>query len=162
DLWWYPDGGAIAPDGSVYFSENGETGAQLNGGHLNGPNVIGVFRCSPSASASCGTHTLTRFGTSAAPPPCPVFQCYPDYYDATPSIAIDPAGHIVVAYTYSAVDRGPKGMYVRTSDDGHTWSRSVLMNDKGDSSVPQIASGPTPGHFRRAWQDDRTGACNPG
>ena len=24
-LWWYPDGGAIGPDGTVYFSENGES-----------------------------------------------------------------------------------------------------------------------------------------
>jgi hypothetical protein len=160
DLWWYADGGAVAPNGDVYFTENGETGTQLNVGHLDGPDVLAVLRCSPSTTSSCAHPVTTSIGTSAAPPPCPVFQCYPDYYDATPSIAIDPAGHLVVAYTYSAVGRGPKGLYVRTSDDGHTWSTSVLVNDKGDSSVPQIASGPTPGDFRLAWQDDRTGAFN--
>src|SRR5215467_467652 len=97
-------------------------GTPTNGGHVNGPDVIGVFGCSGSASASCGTYTLTRFGTSAAPPPCPVFQCYPDYYDATPSVAADSAGHIVVAYTFSTVAGGPKSLYVAISGDGLTWS----------------------------------------
>ena len=160
DLWWYPDGGAIGPDGAVYFSENGESGSPTNGGHVNGPDVIGVFRCSGSATLSCGAHTLAAFGTSAAPPPCPVFQCYPDYYDATPSVAADSAGHIVVAYTFSTVANGPKSLYTVTSDDGVTWTPPSLVNSQGDSSFPQIASGPAPGDFRLAWQDNRTGAFN--
>ncbi len=144
DLWWYPDGGAVSPDGTVYFSENGESGSQLNVGHLNGPDVIGVFGCSGSASASCGPHTLTTFGTSAAPPPCPVFQCYPDYYDATPSVAVDSTGHIVVAYTFSTVAGGPKSLYTATSDNGTAWTAPVLVNSRGDSNFPQLASGPGP------------------
>jgi len=160
NLWWYPDGGAIAPDGAVYFSENGETGSQLNVGHLDGPAVVGVFRCTPSRTASCWDPTLTSFGTSAAPPPCSVFQCYPDYYDATPSVAVDSAGHIVVAYTFSSVPKGPKALNVVSSNDGVTWSAPLLINAKGDSNVPQIAAGPSAGDFRLAWQDDRTGAFN--
>jgi hypothetical protein len=163
ELWWYPDGGAIGPDGTVYFSENGESGGSgspTNGGHVNGPDVIGVFRCSGSASLSCGTHTLTTFGTSAPPPPCPVFQCYPDYYDATPSVAADSTGHLVVAYTFSTVANGPKSLYTATSDDGVSWSAPRLVNSQGDSNFPQIASGPAPGDFRLAWQDNRTGAFN--
>jgi len=159
-LWWYPDGGAIGPDGTVYFSENGESGSPTNGGHVNGPDVIGVFRCSKDASLSCGAPALTSFGTSAAPPPCPVFQCYPDYYDATPSVAVDTAGHIVVAYTFSTTANGPKSLYTVTSDDGATWTAPRLVNSRGDSSFPQIASGPVPGDFRLAWQDNRTGAFN--
>jgi hypothetical protein len=162
-LWWYPDGGAIGPDGSVYFSENGESagpGSPTNGGHVNGPDVIGLFRCPGSASASCGTRTPTRFATSAAPPPCPVFQCYPDYHDATPSVAADPAGHVVVAYTLSTTADGPKSLYTITSDDGVTWTTPRLVNAQGDSNFPQIASGPAPGDFRLAWQDNRTGAFN--
>jgi hypothetical protein len=163
DLWWYPDGGAIAPDGRVYFSENGESGqpgSPTNGGHVNGPDVIGVFRCSPSASASCGTPALTRLGTSAPPPPCPVFQCYPDYYDATPSVAADAAGRIAVAYTFSTVAGGPKSLYTVTSGDGVTWTTPHLVNTQGDSNFPQIAAGPAAGDFRLAWQDNRTGAFN--
>lgn len=160
DLWWYADGGAVAPDGTVYFSEDGETGSQLNVGHLDGPAEVAVLRCSPSATSSCAHPAITSFGTSAAPPPCPVFQCYPDYYDATPSVAVDSAGHIVVAYTFSTVQNGPKSLYVRRSDDGVTWSAPKLLNARGDSNVPQIANGPTAGDFRLAWQDDRTGAFN--
>jgi hypothetical protein len=163
DLWWYADGGAIATDGKVYFSENGESGqpgSPTNGGHVNGPDVIGVFRCSGSASASCGTHTLTRFGTSAAPPPCPVFQCYPDYYDATASVAVDSAGSIAVAYTFSTVTNGPKRLYTVTSHNGTAWTTPTLVNSRGDSNFPQIAAGPAPGDLRLAWQDNRTGAFN--
>src|SRR5260370_23940489 len=151
DLWWYPDGGAIGPDGTVYFSENGESGepgSPTNGGHLNGPDVIGVFRCTPDASASCGTHALTTFGTSAPPPPCPVFQCYPDYYDATPSVAADSAGHIVVAYTFSTAANGPKRLYTVTSGDGVTCTTPHLGNSPRDSNFPQIASAPAPRDFR--------------
>jgi hypothetical protein len=160
ELWWYPDGGAIAPDGSVYFSENGETGSQLNVGHLDGKAVVALLRCYPGTTSSCVHPTLTSFGRSAAPPPCAVFQCYPDYYDATASVAVDAAGHMVVAYTLSSVANGPKSLYVRRSDDGVTWSAPRLVNDEGDSNVPQIANGPSSGDFRLAWQDDRTGAFN--
>jgi hypothetical protein len=160
DLWWYADGGAIGPDGTVYFSENGETGSQLNGQHLNGPGVIGVFGCSGSASASCGRHTLTTFGTSAAPPPCPVSGCYPDYYAATASVAADPGGHIAVAYTFSTRANGPKRLYTVTSDNGTAWTAPTLVNSGGDSNFPQIAAGPAAGDFRLAWQDNRTGAFN--
>jgi hypothetical protein len=160
DLWWYPDGGAIGLDGAVYFSENGETGSQLNGQHLNGPGVIGVFRCSGSASASCGRHTLATFGTSAAPPPCPVSGCYPDYYAATASVAVDSSGDIAVAYTFSTRTNGPKRLYTVTSHNGTAWTAPKLVNSRGDSNFPQIAAGPAPGDFRLAWQDNRTGAFN--
>jgi len=154
-VWWYSDGGTIAPDGSVYFALNGETGK-----HLEGPVYISVLRCTPSARVSCANPTWTTLDTSAPAPPCHVFQCYQDYYAATPSIASDTSGHLVAAYTFGAVDHGPKRLYTRTSDDGVTWSARTLANSKGDSNVPQIAAGPGSGDFRLAWQDDRTGAFN--
>jgi len=160
DLWWYADGGAMAPDGIVYFSENGETGAQLNVGHLDGPDVVAVLRCFPSATSSCSEPDLTTFGTSAAPPPCPVFQCYPDYYDATSSVAVDRAGHVLVAYTFGVVPNGPKSLYTVRSGNGTIWRSPTLINARGDSNVPQLASGPAVDDFRLAWQDNRTGAFN--
>lgn len=86
--------------------------------------------------------------------------CYPDYFAATGSIAVDASGHLVFAYTLSDVANGPKSLYVRTSNDAVNWSQNVLVNALGDSSVPQIESGPSPGDFRLAWQDDRTGKFN--
>jgi hypothetical protein len=159
DFWWYTDGGAVAPDGTVYFTENGESGS-ASGGHQNGPNQISVLRCTPDPAVSCQDPTWTTFGTSAAPPPCPVFGCYPDYYAPTPSVAVDRSGRLIVAYSFSMVRNGPKSLFVRTSTDGTTWSPPDLINAKGDTSFPQIASGPSPGDFRLAWQDDRTGAFN--
>ncbi len=106
------------------------------------------------------TRRSSSFGAAAEPPPCPVPGCYPDYFAATGSIAIDATGHLVFAYTFSEVPNGPKSLYVRTSDDGVNWSPNVLVNALGDSSVPQIDSGPSPGDFRLAWQDNRTGKFN--
>jgi hypothetical protein len=73
-----------------------------------------------------------------------VFQCYPDYYDATPSVAVDATGRIVVAYTFGTVAGGPKRLYTVTSGDGVTWTTPVLVNARGDSNFPQIAAGPAP------------------
>jgi hypothetical protein len=87
--------------------------------------------------------------------------CYPDYFAATGAIAIDGSGHMVFAYTFSSEANGPKSLYVRTSDDGVNWSTPpTLVNGQGDSSVPQIDAGPSPGDFRLAWQDNRTGRFN--
>lgn len=159
-VWWYADGGAYAPNGDVYFSLNGETSVSGHGHELDGPGVVALLRCSPSATKACADPTVTSFGTAAEPPPCPVPGCYPDYFAATGSIAIDASGQMAFAYTLSDQPNGPKPLYVRTSNDGVNWSPNVLVNSLGDSNVPQIDSGPSPGDFRLAWQDNRTGSFN--
>jgi hypothetical protein len=159
-LWWYANGGAFAPNGDAYFALDGETTLSGHGKDFDGPAEIALLRCSPSATRSCGNPTLTPFGVAAPPPPCPVYGCYSDYLVATGAIAIDGTGHMVFAYTFTHEPNGPKALYVRTSDDAVHWSGRVLVNALGDSSVPQIEAGPTPGDFRLAWQDDRTGAFN--
>jgi hypothetical protein len=89
-----------------------------------------------------------------------VAGCYPDYYAATGAIAIDATGHMAFAYTFSSQANGPKSLYVRTSNNGVSWSAPTLVNTNGDSTFPQIDTGPTSGDFRLAWQDDRTGRFN--
>ncbi|MFL5796434.1 MAG: sialidase family protein [Actinomycetota bacterium] len=159
-LWWYATGGSIAPNGDAYFAFDGETSLSGHGHDFDGPVELALLRCSPSATTSCGDPTVTSFGVSAAPPPCPVPGCYADYFAATSSIAVDPAGHMVFAYTFSSEPNGPKSLYVRTSDDGAHWNSSVLVNSRGDSSFPDIEAGPTAGDVRLAWQDNRTGRFN--
>jgi hypothetical protein len=159
-LWWYADGGAISPNGDVYFSLNGEASLSGHGHDFDGPSQLALLRCSPSTVTSCGNPTLTSFGTSAPSPPCQVSGCYPDYFAATASIAIDTSGHMAFAYTFSTTANGPKALYVQTSNDGVQWNPRVLVNAQGDSNVPQIDSGPSPGDFRLAWQDNRTGRFN--
>ena len=159
-VWWYADSGAIAPNGDVFFALNGETSLSGHGHELDGPSIIATLRCSPSGSQSCASPTLHAFATAAASPPCPVPGCYPDYYAGTPAVAVDSAGHIVVAYTSSSVDNAPKALRVQASDDGSNWSVPVVINAQGDSSFPQIDHGPAAGDFRLVWQDDRTGRFN--
>jgi hypothetical protein len=158
-LWWYANGGAIAPNGDAYFALDGESSLTGHGHDFDGPVEIALLRCSPSASLSCGNPTLTSFGVSPAPPLCSVPGCYPDYFAATGAIAIDATGHKVFAYTFGDVGKGAKKLYVQTSNGG-AWSPRVLVNGRGDSSVPQIDVGPTAGDVRLAWQDNRTGAYN--
>jgi hypothetical protein len=158
-LWWYANGGAVASNGDVFFALDGESSLSGHGHDFDGPDEVALLRCSPSPTRSCGNPVLTTFGVSAPPPPCPVAGCYPDYFAATGAIAIDPTDHMVFAYTFGEVPNGPKSLFVQTSDDGTTWGPPVLVNDQGDSSVPQIAAGAA-GDFRLAWQDDRTGRFN--
>ena len=159
-LWWYATGGAIAPNGDAYFALDGETSLSGHGHDFDGPVQIALLRCSPSATTACGNPTLTSFGVAAAPPPCPVSGCYPDYFAATGAISIDGTGHMVFAYSFSESANGPKSLYVRTSDDGTQWSGRILVNRLGDSNVPQIDAGPSAGDVRLAWQDNRTGKFN--
>ena len=159
-LWWYGNGGTFGPDGNVYFAMDGESSLSGHGHDFDGPDEVALLRCSSSAASSCGNPTVTSFGVAAPPPPCPVPGCYPDYFAATGAIGIDSAGRMVFAYTFSRVTNGPKSLYVKTTDDGVHWSRKVLLNGSGDSSVPQVAAGPSAGTFHLAWQDDRTGKFN--
>jgi hypothetical protein len=160
-LWWYANGGDYAPNGDVYFALDGESSVSGHGHDFDGPVHVALLRCSPATTRSCANPTLISFGAAEQPPPCPVPGCYPDYFAATGSIAIDAIGHMVFAYTFSDQPNAPKKLYVRTSDDGVHWTPTIPtpMNALGDSNVPQIDSS-TPGDFRLAWQDDRTGRFN--
>jgi hypothetical protein len=159
-LWWYSNGVAMAPDGDVYFAMDGEASLSGHGHSFDGPDEVALLRCSSSPTLSCANPTLTSFGVASPPPPCEVPGCYPDYFAATGAIAIDGSGHLVFAYTFSSVANGPKSLHVRTSYDGVRWSAARIVNDQGDSNVPQIAAGPVTGDVRLAWQDDRTGRFN--
>ena len=121
-LWWYANGGAMAPNGDVYFAMDGEASLSGHGHDFDGPDEVALLRCSPSPTTSCANPTLTSFGVAAPPPPCAVPGCYPDYFAATGAIAIDGSGHMAFAYTFSSVANGPKSLYVRTSDDGVHWA----------------------------------------
>jgi hypothetical protein len=146
--WWFTYGEAVTPHGDVYFAQVGESGV-----HLDGPQRISVLRC--TARLSC---TRTIFGTSQPPPLCPVRGCYADFFAAQAAIASDPTGALVFAYSMNTVPHAVQRLYVRTSRDGRTWSSPILVSDHGDSNFPALASGPTPGDVRLAWQDNRYGS----
>jgi hypothetical protein len=74
-------------------------------------------------------------------------------------LSVDSAGKVLVAYTLNTTAGAPKGLYVRTSADGATWSARQQLNGLGDSGFPVVSHGPTAGDFRVAWQDNRNGSA---
>src|SRR6266540_4039432 len=60
-VWWYADGGAIAPNGDVYFALNGETSLTGHGHDFDGSSNVALLRCSLSLTSSCGSPSVTSF-----------------------------------------------------------------------------------------------------
>jgi len=143
-------GGTVAPSGNVYFGETGEP--------KSGTGVEPVAL----VSSSDGGHSWTRtiMDTSQDPPTCAFRGCYGDFFSSQATVAADSSGKLVFAYLLNSAAGAPKRLYVRTSTDGRTWSAHTLVNSLGDSNMPAISAGPSPGDFRLVWQDDRNGAWN--
>jgi hypothetical protein len=140
-------GGTVAPNGNVYFGETGE------GKFALGPEPVALV----SSTDAGKTWTTTILATSQEAPACSFKGCYRDFFSSQATIASDSAGALVFAYLLNNAADAPKTLYVRRSTDGLNWSAPVVVNDAGDSNMPAIASGPSPGDFRLVWQDDRSG-----
>lgn len=141
-------GGTVAPNGNVYFGETGEP--------KSGSGVEPVALVSSSDGGRSWTQTIVD--TSQDPPPCTFRGCYADFFSSQATVAADSSGKLVFAYLLNGTAGAPKRLYVRTSTDGRTWSARTLVNSLGDSNMPAISAGPSPGDFRLVWQDDRNGA----
>lgn len=150
--YWFHNGGAVAPNGDVYFSGVDYTQ------DYTGVSYIDVIK-----STNGGTSwTTTRVDQSEQMMDCPWSAgCYFGFFGPSAVLAIDSAGKIMLAFPSGSVSGGTERMYVRTSTDGVNWSvRQELSN--GSASVnngfPAIASGTSAGDFRVVWQDDRNGS----
>jgi hypothetical protein len=151
-LYWFAEGGAVAPNGTVYFSESAEN-----------QNATGPVKLAVIKSTNGGTSWTTTFvDTSQQQPPCSVPSCGADFYAPSASLDVDAAGTILLAYSANSVAAANKTMYARTSTDGVTWSaRTDIGQNTGDNGYPTVEAGATAGDFRVAWQDNRTaGAWN--
>jgi hypothetical protein len=147
-LYWFAEGGVVAPNGAVYFSESAEN--QTSTGQVK----LAVLR-----STNLGSSWTTTFiDTAEQQPPCTVPTCPADFFGPQAMISADSAGKLLVAYTLGTSSGAPKGLYVRTSTDGATWSARQQLNSLGDSGFPVVTHGPAAGDFRVAWQDNRNGA----
>src|SRR5205823_1989031 len=140
-------GGAVAPNGNVYFGETGE------GKFALGPEPVAVV----SSSDLGRTWRTTILDTSEEAPPCSFKGCYLDFFSSQATVASDSAGKLVFAYLLNTVADAPKSLYIRTSTNGVTWSARSLVNGAGDSNMPALAAGSVAGDFRLVWQDDRNG-----
>jgi hypothetical protein len=148
-LWYYSLGGAIAPNGSVWFAVDGEAGKNQTGdGH-----IALVRSIDGGSSWATVPMALTHEGA-----PCLVKRCYPDFYTGQVAVAADSAGRLVCIYAKNDVAQGPNALYVRRSRDGVTWSAPAPIATAGNSTSPAVVPGPDAGDFRLVWQDDRNGS----
>ncbi len=147
-LYWFAEGGQVAPNGAVYFSESAENQ------NSTGPVKLAVLK-----STNGGVSWTTTFvDTSQQQPPCTVASCPADFLASQAALAVDSGGTLLLAYTANSTAGANKALYVRTSNDGVNWSaRQEIGPNAADSGFPVAAAGPTNGDFRVAWQDDRSG-----
>jgi hypothetical protein len=145
-LYWFAEGGAVAPGGAVYLAESAENQS------ATGPVKLAVLK-----STNGGADWTTTFvDTSQQQPPCTVASCGVDFFASSSSLDVDAAGTILLAYSANNVSAANKTLYVRTSTDGITWSpRTDISQNTGDNGFPSVEAGPTAGDFRVAWQDSR-------
>ncbi len=147
--YWFAEGGQVAPNGNVFFSESAENQNET------GTVQLWVLR-STNGGASW---TSTLVDTSQQQPACAVASCPGDFFGSQAALSVDEAGTLMVVYSANSTAGANKQLYVRTSTDGVTWSaRTEIGLNSGDSGFPVVASGPTAGDFRVAWQDNRNGA----
>jgi hypothetical protein len=149
-LYWFAEGGVVAPNGNIYFSESAEN-----------QSATGQVKLAVIRSTNGGTSWTTTFvDTSEQQPPCNVPSCSPDFFGSQAGIGVDTAGKLMVAYTLNTVAAAPKDLYVKTSTDGGTtWSaRTEIGQNTGDAGFPVIEAGAAANDFRVAWQDNRNGA----
>ncbi len=143
-LWYYPYDGTVAPDGSVWFAVDGESGKNQTGG-----GRYGLVRSTDGGA----TWSVVSFGRTHEGAPCTQHNCYPDFYTAQDAIAVDSSGTYVYVYAANDHKQGPNSLYARTSNDGIAWSAPVTLDAAGNSTSPAIAAGPSPGDFRLVWQN---------
>jgi hypothetical protein len=148
-LYWFAEGGAVAPGGTVYFAESAENQS------ATGPVKLAVLK-----STNGGTSWTTTFvDTSQQQPACTVPSCGADFFAPSASLDVDGSGKILLAYSANGAAAANKSMYVRTSTDGITWSaRTDIGQNTGDNGFPSVEAGATAGDFRVVWQDSRNGA----
>lgn len=153
--YWFHNGGAVAPNGDVYFS------AVDYSQDYTGDSYINVLKSTNGGA----TWTTTRVDTSKQMPDCAwAAGCTLGFFGPSAALAIDKAGTIMtimIAYNAGDVAGQPQKMWARTSTNGANWSaRQELSNGATtvNNAFPALAAGPMAGDFRVAWQDDRNGS----
>lgn len=136
-LYWFAEGGAVAPGGTILFSESAEQDAKSP----TGPIKLAVV----SSTNGGASWTTTFVDTSQQQPPCPGRGCPADFYGAQAALAVDAAGTVMVAYAKSIASVGPMSLYEITSTDGVHWSAPVALGSGGTAvgaDFRAVASGP--------------------
>ena len=132
------------------------TSDYTSGNNYNGDSNVKVWKTTNGGTS----WTSVLIDTSREVPPCAwAAGCTQGFLGTTPSMAIDSAGKLLIAYHINTVADAPEQMYVRTSTDGVTWTarqQISVANTAVNNAFPAVAAHPTTaGDFRVTWQDDR-------
>jgi BNR repeat protein len=143
-------GGAVAPDGTVYFALNGVN----RPGQAKGTINLYVVKSTDRGQ----TWTTSQVDVSQAPADCGCGGW--DYWGAQMALAVDANNTAYVLWNANAVKGTPHRMYfARSTDDGATWSPrvDVSLAPSGSNNVFPAVAARGNGDVRIAWQDDRNG-----
>lgn len=143
-------GGAVAPDGTVYFALNGVN----RPGQAKGTINLYVVKSTDRGQ----TWTTSRVDVSQAPADCGCGGW--DYWGAQLALAVDANNAVYVLWGANAVKGAPYRLYfARSTDGGATWSPrvDVSLAPRGANNVFPAIAARGAGDVRIAWQDDRNG-----
>jgi hypothetical protein len=152
--YYFNQGIGISPsNGNVAYMS---TSDYTSGNNYNGDSNVKVWKTTNGGTS----WTSVLIDTSREVPPCGwAAGCTQGFFGTTPSMAIDSAGKLLIAYHINTVPDAPEQMYVRTSTDGVTWTarqQISVANTAVNNAFPAVAAHPTTaGDFRVTWQDDR-------
>lgn len=151
--WSLAGGGAVTPNGQVYFSW---AGYERNGGAKGDVNLY-ISRSTNGGA----TWTNTVLDVSGAPPACPEYACGWAYLGAQAVMASDAAGNLYALWNANTTDKAPNRVYFsKSTDGGLTWSAKVdvsLAANGKHHAFPAIAAG-AGGDVRVSWMDARAAA----
>lgn len=145
-----PSGGAIAPDGRVYFAWNG----------VNNPGQAkGTVNLYVTASADGGlSWTTSLVDVSQAPPDCSCGGW--DYWGPQMALGVDANAVVHVLWNANRSKDAPQRIYYARSTDGAaTWSapRDISGAVVGANATFPALVARGNGDVRIAWMDDRNG-----
>lgn len=147
--YYFHSAGTVTADGGTFFVA--EDWSQ----NYHGPTHVDVLRSHDGGSS----WSTVRVDTSQAAPKCNgVPGCYFGFLGTMAGLASDAAGRLFLAYNVNEVPNGAQQVYARTSTDGATWSRRVLISDPNsavNNGFPAVAAGPRAGDFRVVWMGTR-------
>jgi hypothetical protein len=145
-----PSGGAIAPDGSVYFAW---AGVNASGQAKSNTNLY-VTKLAPKATE----WTTSLVAVSEAAPNCGCGGW--DYWGGQMALDVDTAGTVYVLWNANPVKFGPARVsFARSTNGGSTWSaaQDVSAAPNGSNNLFPAIVARGAGDVRIAWMDDRNG-----
>jgi hypothetical protein len=151
--WALAGGGAVTPDGAVYF---GWAGYERNG-RAKGP--VNLFVSKSADGGASWSNTV--IDVSASPPDCSAYLCGWAYLGAQITLASDETGVLYALWNAGETEAGPERVFfARSEDGGATWSRRLNISRAPQGvahAFPAVAAG-VAGDVRIAWMDAREGA----